>query len=168
MTALVFAFGSNMSSERFRGYGMQPVGPGRAALLTGYSLEFTKLSKDDSGKASVHPCSQDHVWGVLYQIPDVDLCVLDRREGSGYRREALTVSVDDSLVEAWVYVAKDPVRTGLLRPYSWYKQFLIFGAREHSLPSEYINRILEVEDVVDEDSDRDKKNELLLKAEYDR
>jgi cation transport regulator ChaC len=86
MSEMVFAYGSNMCSGRFRAYGLEPIGHGRAALLDGYRLDFSKLSKDGSGKATVSPCSGHQVWGVLYEIHEADLACLDKGEGTGYTR----------------------------------------------------------------------------------
>ena len=71
MNEMVFAYGSNMCSGRFRDYGLEPIGRGRATSLDGYLLDFSKLSKKDgSGKANVSPCAGHQVCGVLYEIHD--------------------------------------------------------------------------------------------------
>jgi hypothetical protein len=51
MSEMVFAYGSNMCSGRFRAYGLEPIGHGRAVLLDGYRLDFSKRSKDGSGNS---------------------------------------------------------------------------------------------------------------------
>jgi hypothetical protein len=91
MSQTVFAYGSNMCSGRFRDYKVFPEGPGRAAVLPGYRLQFNKKStQDNSGKANVAPHEGSDVWGVLYSISDNDLNKLDKGEG-GYRRVRLQV-----------------------------------------------------------------------------
>ena len=126
MSEKVFAYRSNMCSGRFRDYKIVPEGPGRAGLLLGYRLAFNKKSQDGSGKASVERHRGSHVWGVLYTIPDADLKTLDIGEGRGYHHTKLQVrSTDADTAEAWVYVASTPSNDPTLRPYTWYKRFLV-------------------------------------------
>jgi gamma-glutamylcyclotransferase len=129
----VFAFGSNMCSGLFRAYGVSPEAAGRAAVLPGHRLLFNKKSTDDkSGKANVAAHAGSDVWGVLYAVPDGDLDKLDKGEG-GYRRVRLSLRlVDNTSTDAWVYVAKKPEDDPALRPYAWYKRFLVEGARAFS------------------------------------
>jgi hypothetical protein len=120
MSELVFAFGSNMCSGRFRDYKVSPEGPGRAAVLSGYCLAFNKKStKDMSGKANVTAKEASEVWGVLYTVSGTDKTKLDEGEG-GYRPVKMSVRLqDNSAAEAWVYVAKKP-DSDSLRPFTSY------------------------------------------------
>jgi hypothetical protein len=43
-------------------------------------LRFSKKSSDGSGKGNVEPNDGDHVWGVLYEILDAQLPMLDKGE----------------------------------------------------------------------------------------
>jgi gamma-glutamylcyclotransferase len=136
MSPNVFAYGSNMCSGRLRDYGVFPEGAG-ATVLSGHRLVFNKKStKDNSGKANVEPCVNSYVWGVLYAISDADL---HRLEGEmGYRRVQSHVQRQDGAsIDAWLYVASVPDSDPALRPYFWYKRFLVEGAREHALPAEF-------------------------------
>lgn len=157
MSQQVFAFGSNMCSGRFRAYGVVPEGAVRPALLVGYRLVFNKRSTEDkSGKANLEPHEGSDVWGVLYTVSDADLSKLDEGEG-GYQRVELRVKAsDDTPSAAWVYLAKRPDNTHGLRPYTWYKRFLVEGAREHSLPAAYTEHLERVEAIEDTDTIRDK------------
>jgi hypothetical protein len=161
MIQQVFAFGSNMCSGRFRAYGVSPEAAGRAAVLPGYRLLFNKKSTDDkSGKANVAADAGSDVWGVLYAVPDGDLDKLDKGEG-GYRRVRLFLRlVDNTSIDAWVYVAKKP-KDDPLRPYTWYKRFLVEGAREHSLPEDYIAELDRIDAVADTDERRDREKRAL-------
>ena len=158
----VFAFGSNMCSGRFRDYRVSTEGPGRAALLCDHLLLFNKKSVNDkSGKANVAARAGSDVWGVLYTIPDSDLGKLDKGEG-GYRRVRLSVrQTDGTSTDAWVYVAKKPDNDPALRPYTWYKRFLVEGAREHSLPAEYIANLESIIAVQDANVERDREKRAL-------
>jgi gamma-glutamylcyclotransferase len=158
----VFAFGSNMCSGRFRDYGVSPAGPGLPAKLPGYCLQFNKKSTDDkSGKANLAPREGSDVWGVLYTISDDDLTKLDRGEG-GYRRVRLQVYLtDNTSATAWVYVAIKPSDDPALRPYTWYKRFLVEGAREHSLPTQYIGTLEDIDAIQDSNEARDRRKRAL-------
>jgi hypothetical protein len=162
MSQQIFAFGSNMCSGRFRAHGVSPEGSGRAALLVGYCLVFNKKSADDeSGKANVEGHENAEVWGVLYTVPDADLKKLDRGEG-GYQRAQLPVRLTDNTnSEAWVYVAKKPSNDPALLPYTWYKRFLVEGAREHFLPEVYIAGLERIHAVQDTDQERDRRKRAL-------
>lgn len=162
MSEQIFAFGSNMYSGRFRAYNVSPLGPGRPAVLSGYLLAFNKKSTEDlSGKANVTAREGSEVWGVLYAVSSADKKKLDEGEG-GYKPVRLPVRLEDnSTVDAWVYVAKKPDGDPALRPFTWYKRFLVEGAREHALPPAYIAILETIEAVQDEDAVRDKKKRAL-------
>ena len=161
MSHVVFAYGSNMCSGRFRDYGMHPQGAGRGALLAGYRLLFNKQSTDTSGKANVEPHEGTQIWGVLYSIPDADLAVLDQGE-VGYRRVQLPVTTSDGARrEAWVYIASTPSPQAGLRPFTWYKRFLVEGAREHALPPDYIEALENIDAVEDTNQGRDRRKRAL-------
>jgi gamma-glutamylcyclotransferase len=159
----VFAFGSNMCSGRFRDYGVHPQGDACAALLCEYHLLFNKVSqRDRSGKANVEPHRDGQLWGVLYTVSTEDLAILDAGEGGGYRRNRLPVrTVDGGAINAWVYVATQPSDDPALRPYEWYKRFLVEGAREHSLPPAYIEELEHIEATADTDRERDREKRAL-------
>lgn len=157
----VFAYGSNMCSGRFRDYNIHPEGAGRSAFLAGYRLLFNKPSRDNSGKANVEKYEGSGVWGVRYFIPDTDLDVLDEGE-VGYHRVQLPVTTPDGEQdEAWVYLASCPSDDVQLRPYTWYKRFLVEGAREHSLPADYIAMLESIDAMQDADQRRDRRNRTL-------
>ena len=162
MSHQVSAFGSNMCSGRFHDYGVSPEGPGRAAVLPGHRLQFNKKSTEDkSGKANVAPHEGSEVWGVLYSISDNDLNTLDEGEG-GYRRVRMQVRLTDNAnADAWVYVAKKPSNDAGLRPYTWYKRFLVEGAREHSLPAEYIVTLENIDATQDANGERERRKRAL-------
>ena len=162
MREKIFAYGSNMCSGRFRAYAVSPEGEGPAALLPAYRLVFNKRSQDGSGKANVEPDESSHVWGVLYTIPDSDIETLDGGEGAAYRRVRIPVRITDAdTTEAWVYLASRPSNDAALRPYSWYKRFLVEGAHEHALPPEYITALERIEAVQDTNEQRDREKRAL-------
>jgi gamma-glutamylcyclotransferase len=161
MTSFVFAYGSNMCSGRFRDYKVRPLGPGRAALLDGSVLKFNKRSTDGSGKATIFQSPGNSLWGVLYEVTTADLLMLDDGE-RGYGRKSATVLVESQPVTAWLYIAERPDTTMQLRPYSWYKRFIVEGAREHTLPPDYIARLEVIEYLIDPNQARHAQRMALL------
>jgi len=68
---------------------------------------------------------------------------------------------DADIMNAWVYLASEPSNDAALRPYTWYKRFLVEGAREHSLPAQYIATLENIEAVQDTDAARDRGKRAL-------
>ena len=163
MSELVFAYGSNMCSGRFRDYGVSPT-DARAARLHGYRLVFNKPSADGSGKGNVEPHSDSDVYGVIYTITEAELTKLDAGEGKGYYRVSLPVLMSDGTgTTVWVYLASETTADPNLRPYTWYKHFLAAGAREHLLPPDYIAYLERIEANQDDDAHRDLQKRALVR-----
>lgn len=157
MTVRVFAYGSNMCSGRLLDYIVNPVGPGVAAVLRNHRLCFNKRSaRDHSGKANVEPHEGAEVWGVIYEIPNAELPNLDTGEGGYVRRVMMVQSFKGNAIEAWVYLARNPDPDPALRPYTWYKRFLVDGAIQHGLPEAYIQMLQAIEAIDDPDRERDR------------
>jgi hypothetical protein len=68
------------------------------------------------------------------------------------------------LIEAWIYIATKPNVTLRLRPYTWYKRFLVEGAKEHLLPVEYISELQGIEAINDSDPKRHEERWALICA----
>jgi len=85
------------------------------------------------------------VWGVIFNIAAREKPALDHAEGlgAGYVEKTATV-VDEAGSEFCVslYVADPEYIDGTLRPYSWYKRFIVDGARQHGLPAAYVDTIV--------------------------
>lgn len=140
-----FAYGSNMSSVRLGARVNGAVALG-CAELRHHRLVLTKLSHDGSGKANVQAVRGDSVWGVVYELDDVELLRLDRFE-AGYARHMLRVSARDGGLAAAVYVSSNQLADGV--PFDWYKRMLLTGALEHGLPETYTTRLRGLPDRAD-------------------
>jgi gamma-glutamylcyclotransferase len=154
---LYFAYGSNMSASRLTA----PTRAPSARLLcsgyvTGRRLTFDKVSKDGSGKCDCELTgnSDDRVYGVLFSIHRGERIALDRAEGAGYGYDRMEIQVHilAGPVSASTYVATDKLEG--LRPYHWYKQHVLNGARAAALPADYVNAIANVESIPDPDEIR--------------
>lgn len=131
-----FAYGSNLDVTQMTRRCPDARDPRPAALADHDWLI------NERGVATVEPLDGARVHGVLWQVSDHDLTVLDSAEGVPvrYRRDRMTVETDDGPAEAWVYV--DPrVEPGAPRP--GYLERIIGGATHHGLPTrwvEYLHR----------------------------
>lgn len=79
----------------------------------------------------------------MYELADAEMCILDTKEGvpEHYLRNKDTqrlIKVNDSFLNAEVYIANPDMINNSLRPRSDYLKFLVEGAVEHGLPDEYI------------------------------
>ena len=118
------------------------------ATLNDYRIAFNKLSIDKSGKTNIVPTERQDVLGVLYELSDEQLKILDNTE-KGYLRIPMIVDVSGKATEVQTYVAmNERVHNGLF-PTAEYLSHLIDGARDHGFPEEYQN-LLKGFDVVNE------------------
>lgn len=160
-TFLYFAYGSNMLSARLKDPTRCPSAKAvGVARFEGHQLRWHKVSSDGSGKCNVVPVDGNdaHVLGVLFEISSSEKAALDQAEGvgSGYEEAMLSVDVGGASYKAVAYLATSTDDT--LRPYSWYRAFVLGGAREFSLPADYIAMIEGVEVKIDPRTQRHDRN----------
>lgn len=157
-----FGYGSNMLTRRLRAR-VPSAAPLGTARLSGYRLCFHKRSRDGSGKCNIVPAEDRDVYGVLFEIDRADLDALDQAEqrGRGYERTDLRVR-GSSPVEAFAYLAQPAYIDDALLPYDWYRALVIAGAREHGLPSAYVDRLEAVRSYPDPNQDRRQSYRTLL------
>lgn len=93
---------------------------------------------NERGVATVEPFLGNQVHGVLWQVSDHDLAVLDSAEGVPvrYRRDRMTVHTDVGPAPAWVYI-DHRVTPGPPRP--GYLPRIIDGAVHHGLPQSWVD-----------------------------
>jgi len=158
-----FAYGSNMLTARLRKRVRSAVAVG-IGYLPGHVLRWHKRSRDGSGKCDAETTGRnaDVVWGVLFELNAAEKPRLDDAEGlgNGYDERQVEIITDRGIVRAVAYIAtaKDPS----LRPYHWYKAFVVEGAREHALPQEYLQSLENAPSVPDPIPARAAENERLL------
>ncbi|MCR8960617.1 gamma-glutamylcyclotransferase [Variovorax sp. S2] len=151
-----FAYGSNMSTHRLQGR----VPSARAmgiARLAGHQLRWHKISKKDgSGKCDVivSDAFDASVYGVLYEIKALEKSALDRFEGLGfgYQEKSVEVDLQGKIVQALTYFATNTDAS--LVPWTWYRAHVVAGAREHGLPTAYIEALEAVAAEIDPDHER--------------
>jgi gamma-glutamylcyclotransferase len=137
VSALYFAYGSNLSPARMRERiaAAEPLG---AARLAGFCLRLDKRGADGSGKANLCADPEREVWGALYRFDASEWPRLDAFE-PGYERIEVEVVCLGSARAAHTYLSRrltpDPV------PFAWYKRLLVEGARAHGLPEEWVRTL---------------------------
>jgi hypothetical protein len=160
---LYFAYGSNLWLPRLRRRvpGVQPLG---AALLRGFSLRWHKRSRDGSGKCGIDPDECGVVHGGLFRIPAAQRPGLDRVEelGVGYGDLDVIVETGSAAHTAYTYVALPGVRDEGLRPYRWYRDLVVAGARWHGLPDLYVRGLADVTAAPDPDAGRSRRERASL------
>lgn len=98
------------------------------------TLRFHKRGSDRSGKCDAFYTgnSEDVVIGVLYRIPESEKPRRDTFEGlgSGYSDEPISIVCGGRVLHnVATYVADPAAIDAGLRPYQWYKDFVVLGAR---------------------------------------
>jgi gamma-glutamylcyclotransferase len=137
-----FAYASNMSRSQMRAR-IGEVAEERLARLDNYELIFNKKSRGGTATANIRQASGKVVEGVVYRIAESALRTLDRFEGAPVHYRRIEVTVVDpagNKLNSQVFIATK-VEKGRLRPAPHYLQTILEGAREHSLPPEYIESI---------------------------
>lgn len=161
-----FAYGSNMCVGRLR----RRAPSARSACiakLPNHSLRFHKRSADRSGKGNALQTgnADDATWGVVFEIDPREKPALDEAEGlgSGYvERTATVLDQEGREHEVFLYVAEPEAISDGLQPYSWYKRFVVEGARQHGLPADYVAGIEAMLATKDPDRERDARNRKIM------
>ena len=153
---LYFAYGSNMNwdqicdrcpSTRFDSI----------ARAEGYRLAFTRFSKNrQCGVADIVASAGSDVWGVVFEISDDEVNVLDKSEGysrdrdrekNAYERRQLDVfrqGSNASPITVWTYIVVNKSKSPP-KPSAEYKATILAGARHWKLPADYIEALEQIE-----------------------
>jgi len=156
------AYGSNLHPGRF-----QRRVPSAKVVdvvqLAGWQLRFHKRSNDGSGKCNIIHTDQptDVVYGVVYEIDPEEKSALDSAEGLGFGYDESQLSIDGhESVFCYLATTVDDV----LDPYTWYREYVILGARYHGLPDAYLREIEIVEAIQDPDENRHLRHMRILEG----
>lgn len=165
-----FAYGSNLHPQRL----LERV---PAAELVGVSeirkhrLAFHKQSHDGSGKCNLHHTGSesDMVLGAIYRFPGEHKTTLDRFEGngSGYIDNPVVLEHRGREHDCFTYFAQHTHIADHVKPYHWYKQLVVLGARYLGFPRSYISAIEAVDSVQDSRHERRREMEALIGRIHD-
>ncbi len=165
MSFAYFAYGSNMLPARLqaRCSTARVIGTANAQR---FALEFSKPSKDGSGKATLVESAFGEVAtpGVLFEIERTELHQLDRAEGAGYGYDRedgfrVTSASTGATLTATTYLASatDPG----LEPFDWYLALVLAGSHHHALNDDHLRRLRAIDHVIDTDHNRKGRIEAL-------
>ena len=159
---LYFGYGSNMPRTRIEAR-LGRVERLGAACLPGWRLAFHKRGADGSGKCDAVPTRHpdDRLWGALDRLTEDQMEDLDRIE-QGYDRRTVEVRFEEGSGTAGLYVAWEDRIDPELRPWHWYKELVLAGARELELPADYVSSIREVASRPDPNRGRAIRNRAVL------
>lgn len=147
---LCFCYGSNMSQRRLQAR-VPSARVVTVAELPAHRLRFHKSARDGSAKCDAEETGkpEDRVIGVVFEIADHQKPDLDRHEalGFGYDEKQVELITREGNLQAWMYFATRINNS--LKPFHWYKDHVLIGARENGLPADYIAQIEVVESIDD-------------------
>jgi hypothetical protein len=134
--------------------------------LSQHRLAFQKKGHDGSGKCNlVHTGGEsDGVYGAIYQMDVAHKQALDRFEGNGngYLDSQLTVELHGKDYSCFTYFAQAAHIADGLKPYHWYKNLVVLGAKHLQLPGVYVRSIEMIESVEDLNDARRRQHEFLI------
>ena len=157
------AYGSNLHPHRLQNRVPSARLTG-VVELEGMKLEFYKRSKDGSGKCTMVDSVDSAVFTAVFTIDKKELPELDRVEGVGfgYEHKKLPLRIKGKIIEAITYIASGSYMDRQLKPYHWYKNFVVEGASYLSFPAAYLDFLNGFESVQDQNEKRRSENEALL------
>ena len=98
---------------------------------------------DGSGKCAIlrTDSKADVVHGVVFQLAHAEKSALAAAEAVGYQERAIYVRTEVERLQVFTYVGVGSHFERSLKPYEWYKAFVVRGAIEHDLPPRYVERL---------------------------
>jgi gamma-glutamylcyclotransferase (GGCT)/AIG2-like uncharacterized protein YtfP len=134
-----FAYGSNMSQSQMNKRCANPVLLG-SAVLHGY-----KFFINNRGVANIKENSTSKTYGVLYEITERDLKLLDKYEGYPdiYQRQTFKIHYLNTLVYATAYIDNNNLSLG--EPRRNYLEGIYNAAKELNFSQDYIEELMEYE-----------------------
>jgi len=162
-----FAYASNLHPMRLMGRVASATLIG-TIKLTRYKLIFHKKSIDGSSKCNLLETGEpsDHVYGAIYELDPQDKNDLDQFEGkgAGYIDTPIQFQLEGVTYDCFTYIAQQSHIVNHLKPYHWYKDLVIIGAKFLQFPEAYVLSIESIESWDDPNKDRALEKESFLKT----
>jgi hypothetical protein len=133
-----FAYASNLNSRQMRervGYWNESI----TGYIMNYALRYSKPGVDGTGKANIVRTFGSVVHGVCYELEDTKYEELKKYE-PGYTEIDVEFWVEGRSVPAKTLICPENVHG--LAPSETYLRTIIEGAKENSLPADYIDQTL--------------------------
>jgi hypothetical protein len=161
----VFSYGSNLLLERIQER-IKSVKIINKYCLKGYRLVFNKAGVDESAKANIEETGNDDdfVWGVIHEIDYDEKPILDKHEtlGQGYELICFRLYINGAYKTIHTYIVNDDHYIIKGKPFNWYLDYVIKGAKQNQFPEDYIAELMKVESENDGNTSRRLKNEKIL------
>jgi len=163
MTLHYLAYGSNLHPQRLieRVPSASLVG---VVELPGWTLNFHKRGADGSAKCDLVQVPQPSLcFAALYTLQAAHKPLLDEVEGlgSGYRLCWMPCRFQGRSYQAFAYRASATHIEAELRPYRWYRDLVLDGARFLGFAEHYVASIRKVAVVEDPDRRRNAAHQAL-------
>lgn len=164
-TLYYLAYGSNLHPLRLskRVPSASPIG---IVELIDIRIVFHKRSIDGSGKCMMlkDETNSPIAFGALFSINPNEQVLLDQAEGcgKGYSKQLVKCPVGETEYSAFTYIAESRAIDTSLKPYHWYKQLVLTGAKYHQFPEDYISDLERIDSIQDPNSKRRTTNEDML------
>jgi hypothetical protein len=108
------------------------------ARLPGYRFAIARHSRlRDCGTANVVPEAGSAVLGIIYEVSESDMLIMDSFEDGYSRHQILVYSIEGNPFELEVIVYIAPQEVGVPLPTAEYKRLMLEGARHWRLPAAY-------------------------------
>ena len=137
-----FAYGADMYLPHLqqRANSARPL---TAISVRGFVMKFNKAGVDGSAKCNMVQTGKDEdvVAGVVFEMTVDDLAKLDDAE-KGYERRGLTLNGPNGPVALLTHAATEEDTAEGIQPFSWYKNYVLEGAKLFKLPQAYIDSVI--------------------------
>lgn len=137
-----FAYGSNLNEDdlikqcKKKGLDIPKLSNPKPFRLEGYKLGFTRKSKDrKGGVADLISSPGDFCWGVVFDIAQQDLDILDVKEGVEYG------SYRQLILPNGMITYEVMKKENFVKPHVDYVDLIIDGARHYGLPQSWIDKL---------------------------
>ena len=128
--------------------------------LSRFKLAFNKNSRDGSAKCNAFFTGSDGdaLPGVIYEIEQSEKRLMDAAEGlgKGYFQASYPIEAQNGVVESYLYVAHPAFIDDSIRPYDWYCQLVIRGAKQHEIVQDHVRFLTQIDSVPDPNRARSK------------
>ncbi len=146
-----FAYGANMNSQML--YQLLASDSAKCVgcyRLDGYQFAYNRAPlnpKQEFTGGNIQPKAGCSVYGVVWKLSEKELSILDQVEECPrvYRRATLQVTSPNNpqdVRQVEVYIANQDYISATSYPRPFYVKVVTEGAKEHHLPSHYINEYL--------------------------
>lgn len=156
------AYGSNLHPDRLRRRVPSATLRG-VGFVSGLELRFHKAGRlDGSGKCNILP-GENGVYVAVFDIDESERGILDSCEGlgAGYNHQLIDV---DRFGSCSTYIGDTSAIDNSLRPFDWYREYVVRGAKLHGFPTEYLTALENVLADVDKDRNRSEREWNLIKS----